>query len=236
VTYSSLRAFLERGHKATLGKTGAGKSVVMKWLYEWVPHPWVAIYVTPHDDLPPGHRMRHPSEIRQLVAQGVKRIVWPVPKEDDIEGGRDAVMALLRVLVAALIRIGKRRMQGDKAPVSFILFIDEVHHFTSKSGYIGPVERVLSEGRKYGIRAVLGTTRPARVSLEVLGQAQDVLVLKLDPPDSGYLRRAGYPIQEIEEWTDGESCPEHPGGAFHVALMRGKQWEPFEPVPFEEPA
>lgn len=215
-----LAGFLASGHKAVFGRSGSGKSRLEKYLYQ--NQPYIGVFVTPHDDLPQGDRARTPSEVKHLIARGRERIVWRAPKEDEVEGGRDAAVQQLGQVVRDLIAIGKKLMVGEKAPVWCVLFIDEVHNFTSKVGYLGPVETVLAEGRKYGIRAVLASQRPARVSLEVLGQAEHAFVFELNPPDEGYLARAGYPIDEFRTWTSQK---------YHFAVLQVDRWAPFKPIP-----
>ena len=112
-------------------------------------------------------------------------------------------------------------MKGDNAPVWCVIVIDEVQNFTNKTGYMGPVEVLLAEGRKYGIRCVMASQRPARVSLEVLGQAEHAFVLELNPPDEKYLRQAGYPIDEFREWTAKK---------YHFVVLQVDRWAPFNPV------
>jgi DNA helicase HerA-like ATPase len=215
----TLDGWLATGHKAIFAKTGAGKSRMMKRFQRRTQYR--SLFITPNDDLPPGSKARLPQDVGRLYGQGAKHVVWRAPKGREVEGGREEALRLLGVIVGILIAIGKRLMRGEKAPVWLVVFVDEVHNFTSKTGYPGPIEELLAEGRKYGIVVVVASQRPARVSLEVIGQADRVVLLKLEPPDAKYLRQADYPLDEFEAWTERD---------FHFAVMAGKKWLPYRPL------
>jgi hypothetical protein len=227
-----LWSLLQSGHKAVFARSGAGKSVIVKTLYDAPPAPAVSVYVTPHKDLPRGHRLTSTSKVLHAIQAGQRRIVWKAPRELEVEGGRDQVVHDLDVLVDQLLTLGEKMMRGDKADVWCLMVIDEVQNFTSKTGYLGPVERLLAEGRKFGIRCIMVSQRPARVSLEVLGQAEHVFFLELNPPDEQYLRRAGYVIDEFTSWTAQRAAPCGVCGEakFHFVLLQKDRWAPFHAI------
>ncbi len=216
----SLQEFIDAGHKAVLARSGAGKSRIVKMFHER--HEHVGVYVTPHKDLPRGHRLTSTSQhkVLQVLNDGHRKLVWKAPRARRAEGGRDGVVEQLDDLVDALLELGESQMPAgqDTTPTWCIVVIDEVHNFTEKTGYPGPVERLLAEGRKFGIRVICVSQRPARVSLEVLGQAEYVIILELNPPDEKYLRLAGYPIDEFRELTAW------PKGRYWFVLMQKDRW------------
>lgn len=218
---SDVDTFLKRGHKGVLGKTRSGKSKLLeKWMDETT---MAVVFVNPHRVPAKGFRLaRTPADVVNLLGKGVRRIQWQPPREHEVEGGKAAVLRQYGELVAKLFAVGRRMFKGDKAPPWLLFVTDECQLFCSKTGSIGPVEMVLTEGAKFGIVAANATQRPARASLEVLGQADVVAVFKLNPEDLDYLRGRGYPVDEFMPWV-----LEKP---YRFVLLDGSEWVPYEPI------
>lgn len=215
-----LDAFLTRGHKAVLGKSGSGKSVLLD---SWVDGTSLAVvFVNPHRVPMKARLAKTPHDVLALLRAGVKRIQWQPPREHEVKGGKAVILAQYGALVAKLFGVGRRLFKGDKAPPWLLLVTDECQLFCSKTGSIGPLEMVLTEGRKFGIVAVNASQRPARVSLEVFGQADVKVVFKLDPEDVDYLRDRKYPVDEFMPWVRARP--------YRFVLLDAESWVPYRPL------
>jgi hypothetical protein len=207
-----------RSHKAVLGKTRSGKSKLLEyWFYRTRLR---ALYVNPHRVPLRAKLAASPEDVIVLLAKGHSRIQWQPPREHEVRGGKKEILRQFGRLVALLFDLGRKLMgQKDKAEPWLLLLVDECQLFASKTGSIGPLEMVVTEGAKFGIVGVNATQRPARASLEVMGQAGQVVVFRLNPEDVEYLRKRNYPVDEFLPWIQG---------IYQFVLMDAERWVPYE--------
>lgn len=120
-----------------------------------------------------------------------------LPIEDLLEGGRSVLLRLpfpvlgpeaatfagSLVLARCYLGLASRRRPGDR-PVPTLFLLDEAHGFSPRL-----VAELLTESRKFGIRVILATQHPDRLSLEVRGAVagapSDFVTFRVPPAAAG---------------------------------------------------
>lgn len=115
---------------------------------------------------------------------------------------RDVVGVLLRILYDALLWARHLPEGGRKRPLLVVL--EEAHRYLGEDGGAAGqiVERIVKEGRKYGVGLMLVSQRPSEIRATVLSQVGTFLVLRLTNQGDRALVRA--------------TLPDHLGGLFDV--------------------
>lgn len=212
----SLDELLDQGHKAILGKTRSGKSKFLERFFYRTRH--MAFFVNPHRVPLRAHIVHTADDLKRALAAGHRRIQWQPPREHEVRGGKKAILGILGQMVAAIFGVGHRMMVGDKAPPWLLVIVDEAQLMATKTGNLGPVEMLLTEGAKFGVVVITATQRPARASHEMLGQAGQKFIFKLEPEDLEMLRSRKYPVDEFLAWLQTP---------YQFVMLDGEQWAPF---------
>jgi len=109
----------------------------------------------------------------------------------------DILTRIFRARVRAVRGLGGPRLEW---PV--VVVVEEAHRFAPpktqrRSWAREAVVRILSEGRKFGVYAILITQRPSRIDQDVLSQAQSQIVLRVvNPSDQRALAEAAEQLAE----------------------------------------
>ncbi|MGY1849535.1 ATP-binding protein [Blastococcus sp. SYSU DS1021] len=102
---------------------------------------------------------------------------------------RDVVGVLLRVLYDALVWGRDEDAGGRKRPLLVVL--EEAHRYLGDEGATAAtvVDRIVKEGRKYGVGVMLVSQRPSEIRATVLSQVGTFVVLRLsNQVDRGLVR------------------------------------------------
>jgi hypothetical protein len=115
---------------------------------------------------------------------------------------RDVVGVLLRVLYDALVW-GRSLSEGGRAR-PLLVVLEEAHRYLGEDGGAAGqiVERIVKEGRKYGVGLMLVSQRPSEIRSTVLSQVGTFVVLRLTNQSDRGLVRA--------------TLPDHLGGLFDI--------------------
>lgn len=115
---------------------------------------------------------------------------------------RDVVGVLLRVLYDALVWGRDHSAGGRERPLLVVL--EEAHRYLGEQGgAAGEIaERIVKEGRKYGVGLMLVSQRPSEIRPTILSQVGTFVVLRLTNPSDRSLVRA--------------TLPDHLGGLFDI--------------------
>jgi hypothetical protein len=115
---------------------------------------------------------------------------------------RDVVGVLLRVLYDALVW-GRHLPEGGRER-SMLVVLEEAHRYLGDDGGAAGqiVERIVKEGRKYGVGLMLISQRPSEIRATVLSQVGTFLVLRLTNASDRSLVRS--------------TLPDHLGGLFDI--------------------
>jgi hypothetical protein len=115
---------------------------------------------------------------------------------------RDVVGVLLRVLYDALVW-GRGLSEGGRAR-PLLVVLEEAHRYLGEDGGAAGqiVERIVKEGRKYGVGLMLVSQRPSEIRSTVLSQVGTFVVLRLTNQSDRGLVRA--------------TLPDHLGGLFDI--------------------
>lgn len=115
---------------------------------------------------------------------------------------RDVVGVLLRVLYDALVW-GRGLPEGGRAR-PLLVVLEEAHRYLGEDGGAASqiVERIVKEGRKYGVGLMLVSQRPSEIRSTVLSQVGTFVVLRLTNQSDRGLVRA--------------TLPDHLGGLFDI--------------------
>lgn len=115
---------------------------------------------------------------------------------------RDVVGVLLRILYEALVW-GRNLLEGGRHR-PLLLVLEEAHRYLGVDGGAAGaiVERIVKEGRKFGVGLMLISQRPSEIRATILSQVGTFIVLRLtNTTDRGLVRAA---------------LPDHLGGLFDV--------------------
>jgi len=192
------KAMLDCG--AILGKRGAGKSSLARFLLEHevdVGHR--CGFIDPMGDAA-GIRLnpdKTPSRFQDLIIFGGKYGDVPISDKD---GGRVAALVATHNIsfiidLSGMIQAEQLRFMTDFADVLFerivlpcTLFIDEAHIFApqergeASAKLLNRMARLNSQGRKKGIFLWLMTQRPARINKNILGGTETFIGMKVSMP------------------------------------------------------
>lgn len=115
---------------------------------------------------------------------------------------RDVVGVLLRVLYDALVW-GRSLAEGGRAR-PLLVVLEEAHRYLGEDGGAAGqiVERIVKEGRKYGVGLMLVSQRPSEIRSTVLSQVGTFVVHRLTNQSDRGLVRA--------------TLPDHLGGLFDI--------------------
>lgn len=115
---------------------------------------------------------------------------------------RDVVGVLLRVLYDAVVW-GRNLPEGGRAR-PLLIVLEEAHRYIGEDAGSAAaiVERIVKEGRKYGVGLLLVSQRPSEIRSTVLSQVGTFVVLRLTNQTDRNLVRA--------------TLPDHLGGLFDV--------------------
>jgi hypothetical protein len=84
---------------------------------------------------------------------------------------------------------------GDGKEHNMYMVVDEVHLY-DKVG-IGACMQVATAGARWGVYGIFITQRPANMDNNLLGQSSKVISFNLKENDREYLRRYGYPVEDM---------------------------------------
>jgi hypothetical protein len=106
----------------------------------------------------------------------------------------DVVGVVVAVLTRLVFEFNLWNQERNRTPL--LLVLEEAHNYVPRkfdfrfTAARSAVERVIKEGRKYGIGMIVISQRPAELSETVLSQCNTFIVLRLtNPDDQNYVRR-----------------------------------------------
>lgn len=226
------KAMLDCG--AILGKRGAGKSSLARFLLEHevdVGHR--CGFIDPMGDAA-GIRLNPdmtPSRFQDLIIFGGKYGDIPIGDKDGGKVARIVATHNISFIIdlSGMIQAEQLRFMADFADVLFekimlpvTLFVDEAHIFAPQErGEASPkllnrMARLNSQGRKKGIFLWLMTQRPARINKNILGGTETFIGMKVAMPQD---------ISAVGDWFEANG-PEAAKGA-RQQLARLKVGEAF---------
>lgn len=192
-----------------LGKPGAGKSALARFLFESeldLGHR--AIFVDPMGDAA-GIRLTpdgKPSRFKNVVIMGGTHGDLPIAADDGAKVGKFVARSRESFLidVSEMIQSEQLRFMGgfadqlyENMAVPSLLLVDEAHLFApqergeASSYLINRMTRLNSQGRKRGIFLWLMTQRPARISKNIIAGIETLVAMKMNTPRD---------LQAMEEW------------------------------------
>lgn len=198
-----------QNNELILGKPGAGKSALARFLFEHeidVGHR--AIFVDPMGDAA-GIRLTpdgQPSRFRHVVIVGGPNADLPITPEDGAKVGKfvaanrqSFLVDISEMIQAEQLRfmLGFAEQLYEHMAVPALLLVDEAHLFApqergeASSMLINRMTRLNSQGRKRGIFLWLMTQRPARISKNIIAGTETLIAMKMNTPRD---------IQAMEEW------------------------------------
>lgn len=83
----------------------------------------------------------------------------------------------------------------DEEKHDIIVAIDEVHLYDNHAQKA--MMRIATAGLRWGFKGIFITQRPANMNNNLLGQSETVVSFNLKTPDREYLRRYGYPVENM---------------------------------------
>lgn len=192
-----------------LGKPGAGKSALARFLFESeLDAGHRAIFVDPMGDAA-GIRLtpdRKPSRFKDVVIMGGTHGDLPITADDGAKVGKFVARSRQSFLidVSEMIQSEQLRFMGgfadqlyENMAVPSLLLVDEAHLFApqergeASSYLINRMTRLNSQGRKRGIFLWLMTQRPARISKNIIAGTETLVAMKMNTPRD---------LHAMEEW------------------------------------
>lgn len=192
-----------------LGKPGAGKSALARFLFESeIDAGHRAIFVDPMGDAA-GIRLSPdgtPSRFKNVVIMGGTHGDLPIACDDGAKVGKFVARSRESFLidVSEMIQAEQLRFMGgfadqlyESMAVPSLLLVDEAHLFApqergeASSYLINRMTRLNSQGRKRGIFLWLMTQRPARISKNIIAGTETLVAMKMNTPRD---------LHAMEEW------------------------------------
>jgi DNA helicase HerA-like ATPase len=118
----------------------------------------------------------------------------------DLSGVPFEVLSICVALISRLLfeyaYYFKRRSQTGTNDAPLLVVFEEVHKYAPRNDAARynssrtAIERIIKEGRKYGVTAAIVSQRPAEVSETIFSQCSNFIAMRLtNPEDQGYVRR-----------------------------------------------
>jgi hypothetical protein len=221
-----------------LGKPGAGKSALARFLFETeVDDGHRAIFVDPMGDAA-GIRLTaagKPSRFKHVAIIGGPHADIPITADDGAKTGKFVAMSRSSFLVdiSDFIQAEQLRFMGQFAEhlyenmaVPAVLFLDEAHLFApqdrgeASSFLINRMTRLNSQGRKRGIYLWLMTQRPARINKNIIAGTETLVAMKMTTPRD---------IGAMEEWLsahDPDQAKQAKTAVAKLAVGEAIVWSP----------
>lgn len=221
------KALLDCG--AILGKRGAGKSSLARFLLEHevdVGHR--CGFIDPMGDAA-GIRLnpdKTPSRFQDLIIFGGEHGDIPITDKDGGQVARVVATHNISFIIdlSKLIQAEQLRFMADFADVLFekivlpvTLFVDEAHVFAPQErGEASPkllnrMARLNSQGRKKGIFLWLMTQRPARINKNILGGTETFIGMKVTMPQD---------IAAVGDWFEANGPAEAKDARKQLATLK----------------
>lgn len=221
-----------------LGKPGAGKSALARFLFESeLDAGHRAIFVDPMGDAA-GIRLtpdREPSRFSDVVIMGGTHGDLPITADDGAKVGKFVARSRQSFLidVSEMIQSEQLRFMGgfadqlyENMAVPSLLLVDEAHLFApqergeASSYLINRMTRLNSQGRKRGIFLWLMTQRPARISKNIIAGTETLVAMKMNTPRD---------LHAMEEWLsahDPEQAKEARTKVPRLSVGEAIVWNP----------
>lgn len=209
---------------AILGKRGAGKSSLARFLLEHeVDIDHRCCFIDPMGDAS-GIRLNPdmtPSRFQNIIIFGGPRGDLAIDEEDGAKVARIVGTHNISCIIdlSLMIQAEQLRFMGAFADVLYeaiqiplTLFVDEAHIFAPQergeagAKLINRMIRLNAQGRKRGIFLWLLTQRPARINKSVLGGTETFIAMKVIMPQD---------VKAVSDWFDSN-------GGESAALVKGQ--------------
>lgn len=163
-----------------------------------------------------------------LLAKPGARVNLCPPLLSSRENGNAAAVDLLARVVDDLIRVGDRVAKDRAGRV--LLCVDEAHLYSPKGSPDDPVQRIATNGNRYGIKLCAITQRPAKLSHTVLSQAPVHVLFDLDDYERPYLDQYAVP-DDVRAWITEPPAGSPPGTPNRrFAVRTGRVWTKYVPI------
>lgn len=216
-------------HGAIFGRTSSGKTYFFRKAIWERAHVRMLFFNTQHEH-GFGREITHWDP--RLIAKPGARVNYLPPLLSASENGMKAAKQQLARIADDLFAIGKRATRGatERTPTLVVVAVDEAHLISPIGSADDPLQRLATNGARFGIKFIAITQRPARLSHTVKTQATVHVLFDVDPMERPYLEGYAVPGDSIE-WVS-TSPPGAPPGTPNrrFAVRNGKVWTNCAPI------
>jgi len=201
------------------GATSSGKTYMAGHLFASLPN-WNIFFNTQFEPVLHkkfgGYEVTGISALTKALEDKHRRIVY-TPHSETPQGQQAELSEIIDILFA-MGRIFNTK--GDRV-IWCHLYVDEVHLLSPKKAPFDRLDRVATQGKRFGVIGVFISQRPALVSQTLITQSDKQIIYRCNTYEIPYFERYGYPIADHFDWLDQD---------YHFILDDGRKITRMNPI------
>jgi hypothetical protein len=208
-------------HTSIFGRTSSGKTYLFREAI-WKKTKKRIVFVNTQRELGFGPEISAHNWHISLLTKPAARVNLVPPLLSARANGQAATLDLCARIVDDCIAVGNKVARDRRGLV--VLAFDEAHLLSPKGSPDDPLQRVATNGNRFGIKGAFITQRPAKLSHTVISQSMTKVLFDLDDYEQPYLDHYAVP-QGVQEWIKAP-VPNAPPGTPNrrFAVQQGKVW------------
>lgn len=191
---------MNKSHCCIFGATSSGKTYLAGHLFQSLPNYNIFFNVQYEPAISRdfnGFECCGLDEFCEMMEAGARRIVYN-PESEDPAGQAEECKEIIDILFS----MGKIINQAGRRFVWCHLYIDEVHILSSKKSPYPPIDRIATQGKRFGVAGIFISQRPALVSQTLITQSDRQMIFRCNSYEIPYFERYGYPISDFQSWLN----------------------------------
>jgi len=186
-------------HICVFGSTSSGKTYWSGYMFRQMPN-WNIFFNTQAEPALSrdfgGYEVSGIEDFTEALTEGHRRRIVYTPESETIAEQQEEISEIIDILYG----IGKIMNAAGRRHIWCHLYIDEVHLLSSKKSPFSMVDRIATQGKRYGVVGVFISQRPALVSQTLITQSDSQVIFRCNSYEIPYFERYGFPISEYKIW------------------------------------
>ena len=163
-----------------------------------------------------GYEVTGLSAFTKALEDKHRRIVY-TPQSDNPKGQQEELAEIIDILFA----MGRIFNVAGNRIVWAHLYVDEVHLLSPKRAPFDQLDRVATQGKRFGVIGIFISQRPALVSQTLITQSDKQIIFRCNSYEIPYFEKYGYPISQYLDWLNQD---------YHFILDDGRDIVRMNPI------